>query len=274
MIRSDFHVHSDFSSDSDAPMERMIEHAIQIGLDRICFTDHMDYEFPPEYNMSFEFNVDQYFSKITKLQNYYKDDITILKGIELGLKPEISRRLEKLLQSYSFDFVIGSSHLVDNMDPYYNTFWEKQTIEKSIEKYFQSIIDNVTAFSNIDVYGHIDYIVRYIPKALSNEHCNSDEFYHLFHELLDKVLLKIIKSGIAIEVNTAGYKYGLSHPNPTENIIKRYFQLGGTYVTIGSDAHKPEHIAYNFEHIETVLKEIGVNQYVVFEQRNPVLLDL
>lgn len=273
MITADYHVHSDFSADSDAPMREMIECAIDLGLKRLCFTDHMDFEFPKEYKLCFEFNVDSYFDAISKLQETYKNQITILKGIELGLKPNLSQPLEKLLTDYPFDFVIGSSHLVENKDPYFPAFWEKQSVQAGIEKYFQSIIQNMEEFTNFDVYGHIDYIVRYIPRELFSPECNSNNFYDMFHELLDLVLLSLIKAGKAIEINTAGYKYGLSHPNPTEAIIKRYFQLGGSYITIGSDAHSPQHLAYDFHRVETVLKELGVTQYAVFEDRNPILLN-
>ena len=44
----DFHVHSDFSSDSQAPMEAMVQEGIRLGLPGICFTEHMDLDFPGE----------------------------------------------------------------------------------------------------------------------------------------------------------------------------------------------------------------------------------
>ena len=46
--------------------------------------------------------------------------------------------------------------------------------------------------------------------------------------------------GKGIELNTGGFKYGLGHPNPCEDIIKRYKELGGEIITLGSDAHKCE----------------------------------
>ncbi len=80
--------------------------------------------------------------------------------------------------------------------------------------------------------------------------------------------------GKGIEVNTAGYKYGMGHPNPHENIIKRFFSLGGSVLTIGSDGHKTEHLAYDFPKIEMVLKQLGVKEYSVFEHRNPISISL
>lgn len=41
MIRSDNHVHTVFSSDSEEPLEQMLTQAVEIGLSSICITDHM-----------------------------------------------------------------------------------------------------------------------------------------------------------------------------------------------------------------------------------------
>ena len=44
-MRSDFHLHSSFSADSDAPMRDMVEKGISLGLSAMCFTEHMDYDY-------------------------------------------------------------------------------------------------------------------------------------------------------------------------------------------------------------------------------------
>ena len=43
MIKADFHVHTEFSDDSNELMENQVERAIELGLKEICFTDHVDY---------------------------------------------------------------------------------------------------------------------------------------------------------------------------------------------------------------------------------------
>lgn len=268
MIKADFHIHSDFSADAEASMEKTIQQAISVGLDYICFTDHMDYDYPSEYHMDFTFSVEEYFQQISRLQKQYEHKIKILAGIELGVKPELNSKLKQLLSIYSFDFVIASSHLIENYDPYYPDFWEKYDTNAGIERYFQSIIENVNSFSDFDVYGHLDYIIRYAPK-------NEMHFsYQKYANLLDNVLNTIIQTGKGIEVNTAGYKYGLGHPHPQEDILKRYFELGGTYITIGSDSHKPEQVAYDFSKTKEMLLSLGITQYAIFEKRKPIFLSL
>lgn len=272
-ILADYHVHSDFSGDSQTPMEQMVEQGIHLGLERICFTDHMDYDFPKEYLhevSGFEFDVEAYFNKITALQQRYKDKIKILAGIELGVKQGITSRLTQVVKQYPFDFVIASSHLVDNHDPYYPAYWNtiNQDYAYGIRRYFETIAENVSAFSDFDVYGHLDYITRYIPDP--NFKYNPEDYL----ESIDLALLTIIKHNKGIEINTAGLKYGLPYSHPTPFILNRYFELGGSYITIGSDAHKPEHLAYDFSVACKHLQNMGIRNYCVFEKRIPKTISL
>lgn len=264
MITSDYHVHSVFSSDSDTPMEAMIEKAISLGMDRICFTDHMDYDFPEQYELRFQFEAEQYHKKISMLSEKYRADIKVLMGIEIGMMPHLRKRYQQLLSDYPFDFVIASTHLVDGIDPYYPDFWEHRTCEDGLRRYFDSILENIECFQNFDVYGHLDYISRYAPDKGASFQMAA------FQEVIDAILKALISYGKGIEVNTAGYKYGMDHPNPNEDIIQRYLSLGGTILTIGSDGHKPEHLAYDFKRVEDVLKNLGITEYTVFENRTPI----
>ena len=84
----------------------------------------------------------------------------------------------------------------------------------------------------------------------------------------------LIRHEKCLEVNTAGLKYGLGHPNPEESVLRRYRELGGTLITIGSDAHRPEHIAYDFEKAEDILRSLGFQSYTIFRQRKPVQISL
>ena len=66
----------------------------------------------------------------------------------------------------------------------------------------------------------------------------------------------------------------VSHPNPTEGIIARYRKLGGELVTIGADAHAPEHVAYDFQKVSDILKSAGFSYYTVFSDRKPEMKKL
>ena len=262
MIICDYHNHTFFSADSDTPVEEMIKKAISLGLEYICMTDHMDLDFPyPE--LDFTFSVPDYFKKHDELREKYGDQITLLTGIELGLQPGIYDELKNMMKSYHFDFVIGSSHLVDRLDPYYPEYWSDKTETQGTIRYFETILENVAEFDDIDVYGHIDYIVRYGPTQAQNYS------YRKYQEILDEILKSLIYKNIGLELNTAGLKYGLGFAHPHIDILKRYKELGGEILTIGSDGHKPEHLAYDFDKVPGILEECGFKYYTMFRKRKP-----
>jgi histidinol-phosphatase (PHP family) len=266
MIIADYHVHSDFSSDSKAPMEQMIERALQLGLKRLCFTDHMDYDYPNVSDLSFVFDPDAYVTKLSELKEHYREQIELLTGVELGLQPHLSERLTGLINNHSFDFIIGSSHLVDHTDPYYPQYWEHRTKEEGIRDYFKSIIANCKSYQGFHVYGHIDYIIRYVPGQPGQI---PDYSYADYADLLEEVLKTIISYGKGIELNTAGLKYGLGYAHPKAEVLKRYRELGGELITVGSDAHKPEHLCYDFHLVPDFLKSLGFHYYATFKQGKP-----
>ncbi|MBH1940144.1 histidinol-phosphatase HisJ family protein [Mobilitalea sibirica] len=267
MILADYHVHSDFSSDCNAPMETMIEQAISMGMKKLCFTDHMDYDYPPVSNLNFEFDIEAYMDKLSLMKQKYQSKIEILTGIELGLQPHITDRMTALTDRYPFDFIIGSSHVVDHFDPFYPQFWINKTEEEGITEYFQSIIDNCNQYQGFHIYGHIDYIVRYAPSTKKKYLTYP---YEKYADILDEVLKTILLHEKGIEVNTAGYKYGLGHPHPKTEVLVRYKELGGEIITIGSDAHRPEHLGYDFLKTAELLKSIGFKYYTTFKDGKPI----
>lgn len=280
MKLSDNHVHTVFSSDSDARMSDIICQAKRIGLSSVCFTDHIDYGFPREkYNMDFLFSLEEYFSRIEKLSLEFPD-FPIRTGVELGLKADILPLAVSLTQNHAFDFVIGSTHLIDNIDPYYEEYWDSFGEENGIRHYYEVTYDNVSSDFDFDVYGHIDYVIRYCPtikKARDTNEIN-EAFYQSTmqknRELIDEILLALIHKNRGIEINTGGLKYGLGHPNPHEDILKRYHALGGTILTTGSDAHEVRYLGYCFSQLPAMLKSCGFYSFTEFHNRKAVMLPL
>ena len=121
----DCHMHSSFSADSEAPMETMIQQAIARGLDGICFTEHLDPDYPstPD-NIDFSLDIDNYRNTLFTLKDKYKEKLKIHFGIELGLQPHLESVFRHLVKTRPFDFIIGSSHIVHGYDPYYPAFFK------------------------------------------------------------------------------------------------------------------------------------------------------
>lgn len=263
MITADFHVHSAFSSDSEELTEVQVNAAIDMGLNMLCITEHMDMDYPTG---EFLLDTAAYKKELFRLKEKYADRIEILYGVELGLMDYLAPRLYEYTKDENFDFIIGSSHLVDKIDPYYPGYFDKLGDKEGIRRYLQSILDNISAFDDFDVYGHLDYVVRY-----SNEKTYRPSDYS---DLTEEILKKLIAMGKGIELNTAGLKYGLGWAHPHPELLRRYRELGGEIITVGSDGHKAEHIAYDFKAAAEILKAAGFEYYTVFKARKPQFIKL
>lgn len=271
MISSDFHMHTDFSTDSDTPAREMIEEAIKKNLDTICVTDHYDMDYPFYEDMgaeAFSLDVDEYLKTLHVLKDEYADRIDIRVGIEIGLQPHLGEHYKKVMQKFAFDFVIGSVHVINGKDPYYQEMLLEGTDEELYREAFLETLKNLENVNDFDVLGHIDYVVRY------GKHQARDYSYSKYADLLDKILNRVIFMGKGIEINTSGFKYGLDFSHPHPDVIKRYRELGGEVITIGADGHKPEHIAYDFYKVSEILKSCGFKYYTEFKARKPIFKQL
>ncbi len=265
-VKADFHLHSSFSGDSTAPMEDMILKGISLGLHTMCFTEHMDMDYvylnPGEEGM-FELNTDSYLYELIRLKEKYAGQIKILFGVELGVQPHLRRRLAVYAKSFDFDFIIASSHLCNRKDPYYPSFYEGRSDEEAYREYFNSVLEHIKTFENFDVYGHLDYVVRY-GKTKDADYC-----YEKYRDVLDPILETILEKEKGIELNTGAINYHLKELNPCTDLLKRYRSLGGEIITVGSDAHRPDAVAKGFDYAAGILAECGFQYYTTFENRMP-----
>ncbi len=156
-IKADYHVHTSFSGDSDAPMEEVIRRAVSLGLTHICITEHFDpdYVYASGETGLYDLNTDSYLYELLKLREKYKDQIRVGFGVELGLQPHLKRQLAVYSKSYDFDFIIGSSHLCNRKDPYYPDFYEERSEEEAHREYFESVLECIRSLPYFDVYGHL-----------------------------------------------------------------------------------------------------------------------
>ncbi|WP_077324313.1 histidinol-phosphatase HisJ family protein [Virgibacillus siamensis] len=254
----DYHIHSNFSADCEAPMERTVEKAIDIGLKEICFTDHIDYDYPDE-SIVFEFDQEAYDQKIREVQFNYGDRIHIKKGIEIGLQPHLLERYNELLENRRFDFVICSMHTAEGKDLHSGNFFAGRSAESSCAAYYNELLSCVKEFSNYSILGHIDLVKRYL-KTESREN---------FHEIIREIFQEIIPKGKGIELNTSGKRYGMEQGMPSLDILKLYKECGGEILTLGSDSHVESTIAYDFRDSIELLKKAGFRYITTFNQGSP-----
>ncbi len=269
MIYTDYHLHTTFSHDGISTMEQQIQNAIQKRLKEICFTEHYDIYDGLENNTLETIEVSNYVEKFERYKEKYKNQISLKLGIEIGLQPDIKETITNMVKQYPFDFIIGSSHITCKKDIAMDaSFFEGLTQKEAYTKYFREVLENVQLYDEFDVYGHIDYVIRY------GGYGEKIIKYNDYKEILDEILIHIINKGKGIEINTSGYRYGLGSPHPNKEILTRYKELGGKIITIGSDAHKIEDMCSDFDKVTELLKQIGYKNYTIFEKREPKFIQL
>lgn len=256
MIIADQHTHSSFSTDSTEPLIEMAGSAAEKGLRTICLTEHLDYDYP---GGEFQLDTEAYRAELMRVKEELTDKVEVLFGVELGVMDYLAPRLNEFAAAWDLDFIIGSSHLVGGKDPYYPEYFEELGSKNGILRYFESILANIRAFDNFDVYGHLDYVVRYSPE---NRYEPLD-----YREIIDEILKVLISLGKGIEVNTAGIASRMGYPHPNAFILRRYKELGGKIVTVGSDAHDRTRVAADFDKAQAALEAAGYDRYAVFRHR-------
>lgn len=259
-------MHTSYSDDCQAPMEQMISKAIAQGFEEIALTDHVD--FVGAYSCMINYN--EYIQQLSTLKEKYSGKIRITLGVEIGFAQELPKVAEDLASKYPFEFVIASTHalLGRDMSGEREELFFSRTKREAYELYFQHMLEGVRSMQSFSVVGHLDAVERY------GYYNDNRAYYHEYSELIDALLREIILMGKGIELNTSGFRYGLGHPHPHIDILRRYKELGGEIITLGSDAHRPGDIGANFYEAEEILKEAGFKAITIFREKKPKWVNL
>ena len=255
---ADYHMHTNYSNDSQYDMEKAILKAIDMGLDEICFTEHSDYGTMGNYVVDYE----DYYQGYLKWKEKYKNQIVIKFGCEFGVQMHTISSFQKDFQEYPFDFIILSNHQIDDIEFWTYKYQEGKTQREYNRGYYQAIYDVIQKFDDYSGLGHLDMIKRY------DKHGNYPD--EDVKDILIKILKHIIKKGKGIEVNTSCFRYQLNDLTPSHYILELYHQLGGTIITVGSDTHEEEHVGCRIQYVYDELKKIGYDSFCTFEKMKPI----
>ena len=255
----DYHMHSKVSFDSQAEPELMLKAAVEKGLKEICFTDHLDYDpLAPKDKLVFDTNV--YNAAYDHLEI---PGLKIRRGMEFGLLPDNTDDMQRDLKRRNFDFVIGSVHVVGDLDIYFEPFWQDKTIDQAERLYFEQMLACVQAHDGFDVLGHMTYISKVGGNPTKRTVC-----YETYRELVDEIFKELIRKDKGIEVNTSGIA-ACGQFLPHDVFLRRFKELGGRIVTVGSDSHTVERVGENCHVVCDMLKEI-FGYVCTFENRQPI----
>lgn len=242
----DFHVHSRLSYDTYVPAVTMAQAAARAGLKEICFTDHIDYVLgTPREDISF--SQEAYGAE---LGNLHVPGLTIRRGAELGLTDFNAAEAKADAQALACDFIIGSVHHLDNLDIYEPEWWQGKTVEEAELRYLETILRRVRLHDCFDVLGHLTYI----SKSPSNPTGQLIP-YEKYADLTDEILKVLVTKGKGLEINSSGVDR-CGDFLPAERYLRRFRELGGEIVTMGSDAHTPERVGQYMGRAQEILKEV------------------
>lgn len=273
----DYHVHTAYSGDSDYSMEDVVKDAVQLGMDEICFTDHVDYGAKVDWDSGEKIrycqgqpmvNVDYhaYAEEISKLRAQYGNQITIRMGMEFGMQVHTISKYVALYERYPFDFIILSVHQVEDKGFWSQEFQQGRTQKEYNERYYEEMLALVKRFQNYSVLGHLDLIVRYDKMGVY-------PFRYVKH-YVEQILREVIKNDKGIEVNTSSYRYGLKDSTPSMAILEMYRDMGGQIITLGSDSHAPVHLGTHMKKAKELLKSIGFRNFCTYDKMNPIFHEL
>lgn len=281
---ADYHLHCEYSDDSNEPMENQIWQAIASNLDEMCFTDHVDYGIKRDWDdpegiiirhavehgkevdlVLANVNYPKYFASLNMYQKKYASSISIKKGLEFGIQSITVDAYEKLYASYQddLDFVLFSMHQVNNLEFWTQDFQKGKTQKEYNDEYYKEIYQTMQMFHHYSCLAHLDLLARYDENGIYPFENEKD--------IIAEILKYAIRDEKGIEINTSSWKYGLKDTQPSRAILKLYKDLGGKIITVGSDAHETKYLASHIKDAYAILKnEIGINEICTFDHMQPI----
>ncbi len=261
----DMHTHTDNSQDGHHSAMYMAEKAEEKGVCSLAFTDHCEVDY--YYSRGFARRTVQSFFEISKARLAFAGRLEILRGIELAQPHYLPELAEQILSAQPYDVVIGSIHNLRDREDFYD--WTKEEFdaepyEKTMNAYFDEIIAMIE-WGNIDVVAHITYPFRY----LFNVYGIVEDAAH-YREKVDALLELCAKKDKALEINMGGLKYPINAPSPDAATVKRFHELGGKLISVGSDSHYAERIGNGIPQAYEMAREAGFKSVVKFVNRQPV----
>jgi len=255
----DYHMHTRVSFDGHDTGLQMATAAKTAGLKEICFTDHLDYD--PLGKMGvMAFDTDAYNVEYDHLEI---PGLKIRRGMEFGMTVDNRSQLRQDLQRRPFDFVLGSIHFVDDLDVYYEDYWQGKTVFQAERRFLEATLDCVRLHEDFDVLAHLTYIAK--------THCHPAPRpvpFDEHRELIDEILKVLVEKGKGMEMNSSGVDR-CGGFLPTADYFRRFKELGGQIITIGSDAHQSHRVGQYSREACEILKDI-FGYVCTFEDRKPI----
>lgn len=274
----DIHNHCNLSSDSAATPEEMAKTAFDLGVRHFALTDHIELDEFNDGEWDYWAAIDKTRPTFEKLRDQYEGRMKIYYGTEIGQAMYDLHNAEKILAEHDYDFVIGSVHRTchyEHMGKIPDNEFDRKRV---MVEYWEDML-NLVEWGKFCTLAHMTFLLRFVnvdtPTGLVTDKAQrSQAAYDTYKSIIDEILRIIVKKEIALEVNSSGYRRGLGDPMAAAPFIKKYKELGGKLITVGSDAHQPSDIAKDIDKCYELLRELGFNEICVFEKKQPKFIKI
>lgn len=263
----DQHLHSRHSFDSQADPFENVQQALARGLAGLTFTEHYD-RHPSEWAVC-RYDYAQIAATVAALRERYGRQIFIGHGIEVCHQPAQLESIREELTTHAYDLVLLSVHWFEGRALHERDHWQGLDLADATRRYFQAVLEATqhVALLNrrgerlFDVLGHLDLVRRYTQRYFGEHAVESCA------DLIDRILEEVLDAQLVLEVNFSSLRQALDEPMPARWVLARYAELGGTAVSMGSDAHRAEHVGHGLVEGAAMLREVGINHQAVFRRR-------
>lgn len=266
-ISFDLHTHSSLSFDANDAPEAMIKRAAELGMSFYALTDHIEINKFTDEEYRCDKTVKGAAELLPALRGKFADKINFIYGAELGQPLHDLKLTEKILTENEYDFIIGSCHMIRGYDDFYFLDYKKNSPEFLLDVYFEELLE-MAEWNGFDILAHLTYPLRYITErdGISVDMTRYDD-------VIDEIFKTVIANGKGIEINSSGVKKsGALHPSVT--YIKRYRELGGKILSLGSDAHCCADIGAGIAEAARAAREAGFDEITCFLKRKPITIKI
>jgi histidinol-phosphatase (PHP family) len=235
-------------------LELYAAQAASLGVREIAITDHVDFLPGSAGYRYFDYEVRR--KVIGDAAERWAGKVTIRHGVEITYESRYEEEIGEYLRQHSFDYSIGSVHAVKD-SPYTRdriaSFVSGRTVAQAVAPYFAEV-EGAIRSRLFDTIGHLDQCKRWLrPWFPPADFATIPEAY-------EPLLVALVESGTALEVNSSGLRYPEHETYPASWVVARFRELGGQRVTVGSDAHVPQSFAFGLEEAAEIVAAAGFDR--------------
>jgi len=255
----DYHTHTLLCKHGEGNVEEYVRRAISLGLDEVGCSEHIP--MPHDFDHVHRMSVDEYYSRyapmVTESRRRFDGRIAVKRGIEADFFAGTESWVERFIEENDFDYVIGSVHFLGEWgfdNPVFIHRYEERDVDALYEDYFETV-DRACASGLFDIVAHFDLVKKFGHRPTRN-----------IDDLLRRVLQSIKRYDLCMEINTSGLRKPVKEMYPDMHILRMAAELE-IPLTLGSDAHRPDDVAYAFDDAVELVNEYGGGKIATFDRR-------